>query len=247
MTTTRQPRPGPQRAAPSTPPRAPASARRTTSIDVTRPDGLTGRVVAVVAGQDLATDAGGRSSVERFAVDVPVDPDTGAILGSDGHDGTADLADLADLVGASLRSGFGRRLASALPEEAESRSLRYSLLEELAGAFLVSGYALLRAGLLVGDPAMGKERARHQADICIGWADGGPSTVRWRSGATPPCRPGPPPRRRRQRPAGRGRAPRRPGAPRPDRARRRDDVYAPDEHDPLPGRRAGAGAADLTW
>jgi Protein of unknown function (DUF2889) len=107
MTTTQQPRHGPQRAAPSTPPRAPASVRRTTSIDVTRPDGLTGRVVAVVAGQDL-------------------------------------------------------------------RSLRYSLLEDLAGAFLVSGYARLRAGLLVGDPATGKERARHQADICVGWADGGP-------------------------------------------------------------------------
>ncbi len=92
--TTQQPRHGPQRAAPSTPPRAPASVRRTTSIDVTRPDGLTGRVVAVVAGQDLATDAGGDSSVvRRFAV---------------------------------------------------------------------------------GDPATGKERARHQADICVGWADGGP-------------------------------------------------------------------------
>jgi Protein of unknown function (DUF2889) len=175
MTTMQQPRPGPQRAAPSTPPRAPASVRRTTSIDSTRPDGLTGRVLAVVAGQDLVTDAGGHSSVAgRFAIDVPVDPDTGEILGFDGHDGTADLTDLARLVGASLRSGFGRALASALPEEAENRSLRYSLLEDLAGAFLVSGYAPLRAGLLVGDPAMGKERARHQADICIGWADGGP-------------------------------------------------------------------------
>jgi hypothetical protein len=67
-------------------------------------------------------------------------------------------------------AGWSRRS----PEEAESRSLRYSLLEELAGAFLVSGYAPLRAGLLVGDTATGKERARHQADICIGWADGGP-------------------------------------------------------------------------
>ena len=38
----------------------------------------------------------------------------------------------------------------------------------------MSGYAPLRAGLLVGDPATAKERARHQADICIGWADGGP-------------------------------------------------------------------------
>jgi hypothetical protein len=250
MTTMQQPRPGPQRAAPSTPPRAPASVRRTTSIDSTRPDGLTGRVLAVVAGQDLVTDAGGHSSVAgRFAIDVPVDPDTGEILGFDGHDGTADLTDLARLVGASLRSGFGRALASALPEEAENRSLRYSLLEDLAGAFLVSGYAPLRAGLLVGDPAMGKERARHQADICIGWADGGPvhrdrrrphRRHRRRSAGAAL---GGVPRRGRQRPAGRGCAPRRPGAPRPDRARRRVDVHAPDQHDPLPRRRAGAGAA----
>ena len=172
MTTTQQPRPGPQRAVPTTPPRAPASARRTTSIDITRPDGLAGRVVALVAGQDLATDGRGEASVvERYAVEVPIDPRTGAVLGVEGD---PDAGDLADLVGSSLRSGFGRRLASALPAEAESRSLRYALLEDFAAALLVSGYAPLRAGLLAGDVEQSRARAPRQADICIGWAAGGP-------------------------------------------------------------------------
>ena len=196
------------------------------SIDVTRPVGLTGRVVAVVAGQDLVTDAGGHSSVvERFAVHVPVEPDTGAILGFDGHDGTtevADEADLTDLVGASLRSGFGRRLASALPGEAGRRSLRYSLLEDLAGAFLVSDMRRCAPGLLVGDPATATERARHQADICIGWADGGPVHRALAERSRPPCRPA-------RGPAARTGRPRRvaPAAPL--------------------GRAPSAGAAGSTW
>lgn len=173
MTTTHpRPRPGPQRALPTTPPRAPSSVRRTTSIDITRPDGLTGRVVAVLAGQDVATGADGRPSLaQRWSVDVPVDPRTGAVVAFAGDEGTADLA---DLVGAGLRSGFGRRLAAALPREAENRSLRHSLLEDLAGAFLVSGYAPLRAGLLAGDVDAARRRAPLQADICAGWAEGGP-------------------------------------------------------------------------
>ncbi len=182
MTITLQPQPGPQRPVSSTPPRAPSSMRRTTTIDVTRPDGMAGRVVAVMAGQDLVTGAGGRSSVaHRWRVDVPVDPMTGEVLGLDGPDdeGDHDAGDgLAGLVGASLRAGFGRRLSSALPGEAEHRTLRYSLLEDLAGAFLVSGYAPLRAGLLGnqlgGDVEAAKGRAALQADICVGWAGGGP-------------------------------------------------------------------------
>lgn len=175
MTTMQQPRPGPQRAMPTTPPRPPASVRRTTSIDITRPDGLIGRLVAVLAGQDVATDPDGRASVlRRFAVDVPVDPHTGSVLAFDGDEGGGALADLADLVGTSLRSGFGRRVASTLPDEVESRSLRYSVLEDLAAAFLVAGYAPLRAGLFAGNDAASKARAPRQADICVGWAAGGP-------------------------------------------------------------------------
>jgi hypothetical protein len=129
-------------------------------------------VVALLAGQDLATDAdGGASVVGRYGAEVPIDATTGAALG---FAGDAAAGDLADLVGAGVRSGFGRRVAACLPREAESRSLRYSLLEDLAGAFLVSGYAPLRAGLLAGDAEAAKQLAPHQADICVGWAEGGP-------------------------------------------------------------------------
>jgi hypothetical protein len=89
MTTTQQPLPGPQCAATATPPRAPASARRTTTIDITRPEGLIGPVVAVVAGQDLATEATGRSSVvERYSVDVPIDMSSAEVLGFEGGEET---------------------------------------------------------------------------------------------------------------------------------------------------------------
>jgi hypothetical protein len=177
MTPHPQPRPGPWRPVAATPPQAPSSVRRTTSIDVTRPDGLTGRLLVVLAGRDLAVDHHGRPTVTaQVTLRLPIDEWSGAVAGIDGGEGT-DVADLAELVGASVRSGFGRRLASVLADEAESRSLRYSLLEDLPGAVLVSGFAPLRAGLLAGDVEATKARAPLQADICAGWAAGGPVHV----------------------------------------------------------------------
>lgn len=167
MTVVEQPLPGPQRALEATPPRARASVRRTTSIDITRPEGLTGPVVAVLAGQDLATDADGSASVvQRVAFSLRVDMRTGEIMSG-----------LDELVGRNARSGFGRLVASLFADEAEARSLRYSLLEDLPGAFLVSGFAPLRAGLLRGDVELSKKAGRAQADICAGWATGSPIQV----------------------------------------------------------------------
>ena len=170
MTAVEQPPPGPQNAMVATAARAPASARRTTTIDVTWPDGLGGPTVIVLSGQDLATDGAGRASVvERVSFSLVIDPRTGRIASIAG-----DADGLDELVGASARSGFGRLVATVFADEAESRSLRYSLLEDLPGAFLVSGYAPLRAGLLGGEVALLKERGRAQADICVGWAAGSP-------------------------------------------------------------------------
>lgn len=176
-----QPPPGPQRPVPATAPRAPSSVRRTTSIDVTRPEGPTGPAVVLLRGRDVATDADGRPSVlASWSVQVPVEPAAGTVLGfsatsPDGPTAAAvpEVADLDPLVGASLRSGFGRRVAALLPHEADARSLRHALLEDLAGGFLVSGYAPLRAGLLAGPVEAAKQRAPLQADICVGWATGG--------------------------------------------------------------------------
>jgi hypothetical protein len=147
----------------------PGSVRRTTSIDVTRPEGLLGPVVAVLAGRDRAVDAEGGARVRAevsLAVRVAV---SGEVEGIDG-DGPPGLG---ELVGADLRSGFGRRAAATLPDDASRRTLVGSLLDDLPGAYHVSGYALARGGVLP-DGANGPERAALQADVCAGWAVGQP-------------------------------------------------------------------------
>lgn len=155
----------------STPETAPASARRTTSIDVARPDGLLGRCEIDVRGRDVAVGAGGDLRVvDEVAVAVDVDP-AGRVRDLTGG---PDAAGVAPLVGAGLRSGYGRRLAEALGGELERRTLLATLFEDLAAAYLVSGYAPLEAGLFPPDPATAGERAGHMADICAGWATGGP-------------------------------------------------------------------------
>jgi hypothetical protein len=159
------PRPGPQRPLAATPPAARGAARRTTSIDVTRQDGLLGRCAIVLRGRDVA----GPEVVEEVALTVPVDA-AGRVGEATGRGDRA----LGALVGTSLRSGFGRRLAEALAEDLERRTLVASLLEDMPGAYLVAGYALLRAGLLPADPSTAAQRAAHQADVCIGWQVGGP-------------------------------------------------------------------------
>ena len=163
------PTPGPRRALAANPPAAPGSVRRTTSIDVTRPGGLLGPVVVRLAGRDRAIDAEGCGRVrDEVALTVRVAV-SGVVEGIDG-DGPPRLG---ELVGAGLRSGFGRRAAATLPDDAARRTLVGSLLDDLPGAYHVSGYALARGGVLP-DGADGPERAALQADVCAGWAVGRP-------------------------------------------------------------------------
>jgi len=167
-----RPEAGPQHPVRSTPARAPGSVRRTTSLDIVRPDGLTGPVLADVRGQDVATAADGTTRVvDRLAVTIEVDPRDGAVVAVD--EVTASRS-VGELVGERTRGGFGRRLADLLARDAERRSLLYSALDDLSAALLVSGYPVLAAGMIPQARDQGEQRARAQADICIGWASGGP-------------------------------------------------------------------------
>ena len=169
------PRPpaGPHRPLPGTPRQAPGSVRRTTTTDTLRPDGSLGPATAVVLrGRDRRLGADGEVTEERAVeLRLALDPTTAEITAIDGAPG--DVAGLDGLRGASVRGGFGRVLASVLGDELALRTLRASMLEDLSGAVLVSGYAPLRAGAIRvaagGGPSMGD----HQGDICIGWATGG--------------------------------------------------------------------------
>jgi hypothetical protein len=180
---------GPRDAVPTTPPRTTGSARRTTSIDMTRPDGMFGDVVADVRGRDLVTADDGEARVtDRFEATLTIDQQSGRVLRVERGAGTIDPS---ALVGWNVRRGFGRALADTFPEEAARRSLAYSTLDDLNGTFLISGYALLREGLLVGTPEQGAERAAAQADICAGWVSGGPivETLRLTGGNAVPIGP----------------------------------------------------------
>jgi hypothetical protein len=139
---------------------APGAVRRTTVVDTPWPDPDGLRTTISLWGQD--SDGG-----EALAFTVDVEMAMGTISAASGLD---DL----DVVGQTLRYGFGRWLAAALPEEAAARTLRWSMLEDLSGAFFVAGYALLREGTFAApgfsDPERTAEAAARQADVCIGWA-----------------------------------------------------------------------------
>jgi hypothetical protein len=165
------PEPGPHDSLQATPPRAPGSTRRTTSIDITRPAGTPGRVVADVRGQDVATGPDGEARIGgRLAATLDLDERTGEVLAVATDAG----GPLDGLAGLSLRAGYGRRLDAAFPDDAAARTLAYSALSDLGGAFLVSGYSLLRLGRLPATPELAERQARAQADVCIGWESGSP-------------------------------------------------------------------------
>lgn len=169
------PRPpaGPHRPLPGTPRQAPGSARRTTTTDTIRPDGPSGSATAVeLRARDRRLSRDGEV-VEEVVVELrlALDPITAEITAIEGA--PDDVAGLEGLVGASVRGGFGRVLASVLGDELARRTLRASILEDLPGAVLVSGYAPLRAGAIRVTAGGGASMADHQGDICVGWAAGG--------------------------------------------------------------------------
>jgi len=178
---------GPHRPLPHTPVLAVGGARRTTSIDVVRPEGLAGPIDAHLHGRNLVRgDDGVARPTDRLALRVRIDAVSGLITEVDDHSTASGPARApADggalgLVGADVRRGLVRAVVDALPDDAARRSLRYSALEDLNGANLVSGYAPLRAGLYVGTPEDGEARAAMQVDVCAGWARGGAMVERLR-------------------------------------------------------------------
>lgn len=168
----RGPTPGPHRPLPASPARRPGSVRRTTTVDTAWPDLDAGEVAIDVRGRDLRTAADGTAEVlEEVGYRLRADLAAGRVLAIEAA--PPELAPrLGAVVGGTLRAGFGRHVATALAAEAASRTLLHATLEDLNGAFLVSGYAMLRGGAFELDAETQKERAVHQADICIGWASG---------------------------------------------------------------------------
>ncbi len=167
---------GPQAPATSTPPRSPGSVRRTTTIDTVRPDGPQGALVVDARGRDLRTGRDDAKQADVFgevALTLRLEASHTLIdVQADGH--AADVPDLRPLIGARIGSGFRRLLDRTLPAERDRSSILHLLLDDLVGAVLVSGYALLHADALPPQPGLVDATVARLGDQCAGWAlDGG--------------------------------------------------------------------------
>jgi hypothetical protein len=175
-----------------TPLRAPGSLRRTSTIDMLRPDGLFGPLVLAGRARDLLTDRnGGGTAVGFSACTGRVDFMAGRLL----TDVTSepDRPGLQALLGQRVSSGFRAALQAADPDLAADDSLLNLLLDDFPVATLVSGHAIgagmtgngrtvLSLAEATGQPraegippgfAPSSARPAFIRNLCAGFADGG--------------------------------------------------------------------------
>jgi hypothetical protein len=159
------PLPGPHRPDLATPARRPGSVRRTSSIDTNRPDGLESDAVMDGRARDLLTRPDGTTLITGEAT---VWARVGGMTRLLNEVRSApDRQELQELIGAVVGPGFRGRVDALVEEDRDRRTPLYLLLDDLPGAALVSGYALLRAG------AVGSRHDNYldaAVDQCSGWA-----------------------------------------------------------------------------
>ena len=203
---------GPQDAVTATTRRRAGSIRRTTNIDTLRPDGLRADAVVDARARDLRTNLDGTTDVVGTAtLQARISP-TRELLSI----GTfPDIPALQSLLGASVGPGFRSRVNAIVTDGCEDGSLLYLLLDDLPGATLVSGYALVRATFDEApsiDEGPQTDRPRPappaappagsatgpfpdfgaQDDICAGWAHDATMLVHVRETGSLPVTLGPP-------------------------------------------------------
>ena len=187
MTTERVSLHGPQEPLASTPPLQVGTVRRTSTLDILRPDGLAGRAQIVGRARDVVGDVGGLRVIEECSlhIDVPnyFDPAIAAI------EITPPMVDLSALVGASASRGFRarvRELGTVL-----DGSIVALLLTDVPSSFVVGGFAMQQAGPSI---RLDLTRLLVQADVCAGWARTATMmTTIEREGYAPPVIPPPAP------------------------------------------------------
>lgn len=169
--------------------RATGSIRRTSSIDTTRPEGIAGRMIMTGRARDVfTTRAGDLVPCGIAGLDAEVNGVTRDldVLGTN-----PTMPALQGLIGAVVGPGFRARVDALVPEEREAHSLLYLLLDDLPGAGLVSGYAMLSADA-VPRARKADEYLGARADLCAGWASDGSMMVMLREHGQNPTPLGPP-------------------------------------------------------
>ncbi|MGE0384183.1 MAG: DUF2889 domain-containing protein [Gammaproteobacteria bacterium] len=152
-----------------TPPRAPGSVRRTSTVDAIRPRGVNGELVLVGRARDLVTPIDGAAFVHaEAAVRAEVDFMNGRALTRIDADPALPGADA--LLGVPCSTGFRAAVDGIVPQGSERLSPLYLLLDDLPAASLVSGHAVIYAGMF---PVQEQAQRLQQPDLCSGWRTGG--------------------------------------------------------------------------
>ena len=172
----------------SAPPRRAGSVRRTTTMDFTWPDGLTGNTVLDGRGRDLRTNGDGTAAaLAEASLEMVTDPRR--IIKEIGS--APELPELQSLAGESAMSGYRRRLAATGAAATLGGTPLYQLLDDIPGAALVSGaawqrwYDMDRYLEIKADV-----RQRVMTDVCTGYQHGSSAlqpdgTLRWRQERQP--------------------------------------------------------------
>ncbi|MBM3660003.1 MAG: DUF2889 domain-containing protein [Actinobacteria bacterium] len=167
MTITEDEAAGPHDPRTPAPARPRTSLRRTTTIDTHRPEGILGPPVIEARGRDLWTAADGSTTVvdtAHIAADLDGRQHHLVRITSD-----PEVPEIQALLGAVVGPGFRSKVDRAVPDLRGTGALLYLLLDDLPGATLVAGYAMLHAGA-IGDSAPHDEYLDARGDLCAGWA-----------------------------------------------------------------------------
>ena len=161
------------------PPRRLRSARRTTSIDMTRDEGSLDPVYLNGRARDLWTAADGSvTELGSAALSATVEMIARVVR----HvEVTPPVKSMSRLAGAPAMSGFRAAADKVAPALRQARDLRYTLLDDVPVATLISGHALSASNLL-GDVT--KSGYLPVADQCAGFATGGLLLTSFEAGGT---------------------------------------------------------------
>ncbi|MBK8470340.1 MAG: DUF2889 domain-containing protein [Actinomycetales bacterium] len=165
---------------PGSPPRAPTGVRRTTSLDLTRPDGPDGPIEVHGRARDVQTGAGGESEViDRALLALTVTDGVVTALRCFPQRPAA-----ARLIGRQALVGWRSALWRELNDDVETGSALHLLLDDLPGGMVVGGFTRRRA--LAASGAMVPQPGR-RLDVCAGWAaDSRAARVLADTGVPPP-------------------------------------------------------------
>lgn len=150
-----------------TPRRLPGSVRRTSSIDMTRKPGSIDPVYLSGRARDLKTARDGAPvEVGHARLEATVEMIARVVQHLEVEPAVANM----HLIGAPAMSGFRAAVDKAAPDLRHRRDLRYTLLDDVPVATLISGHALSASGVL---GVATKSGYLPVADQCAGFVTGG--------------------------------------------------------------------------